>query len=78
MPAKLARRTPNRPQTLNMSVTIDLAGGEVDEDDQDDLGGEDDLDNQDHEDDLDDEDDCILYILRIKHEYFFYIKNYTF
>ena len=59
MPAKLARRTPNRPQTLNMSVTIDLAGGEVDEDDQDDqddLGGEDDLDNQDHEDDLDDED----------------------
>ena len=57
MPAKLARRTPNRPQTLNMSVTIDLAGGEVDEDDQDDLGGEDDLDDQDHEDDLDDEDD---------------------
>ena len=46
MPAKLARRTPNRPQTLNMSVTMDLAGGEDDEDDQD----RDDQDDQDDQD----------------------------
>ena len=25
-----------------------------------------------------DGDDCILYIFRIKHEYFFYIESYTF
>ena len=50
MLAKLARRTPNRPQTLNMSVTMDLAGGEDDEDDQDD---QDDLDDQDDQGDQD-------------------------